>query len=222
MAQELCGCCAQAAQQPQLQIDHHSYACSAQDFFQSTLLLRVTYIMSHPAFNYHDGLRCTEHWPRLCRKSKSHHEWNVHSLVQEYDRSHARLMGLMPRYEREAKKYRILSSRIDPACIEAMSTGPVCLSISNPGEGGFDCGCADHLMSSFMEWELKFEKLESEFKFWQSKVAEIPGQIRKEQETLLDIERDERERENVRVRAEHGIGAAERPLSDSELRALIQ
>ena len=103
MAQELCGCCAQAAQQPQLQIDHHSYACSAQDFFQSTLLLRVTYIMSHPAFNYHDGLRCTEHWPRLCRKSKSHHEWNVHSLVKEYDRSHARLMGLMPRYEREAK-----------------------------------------------------------------------------------------------------------------------
>ena len=207
-------------------------ACSAQDFFQSTLLLRatitVTYIMSgHPAFNYHDGLRCTEHWPRLCRKSKSHHEWNVHSLVKEYDRSHARLMGLMPRYEREAKKYRMLSSRIDRACIEAMSTVPVCLSISNPGEGGFDCGCADHLMSSFMGWELKFEKLESEVKFLQSKVAGIPGQIRKEQETLLELDieqelRDKRERENERVRAEHGIGAAERPLSDSELRALIQ
>ena len=64
----------------------------------------------------------------------------------------------------------------------------------------------------------------SEIKFGQSKVAEIPGQIRKEQETLLDIERDERERENVRARAEHGIGAAEpeRPLSDSELSACIQ
>jgi len=136
-------------------------------------------------------------------------------------------MGLMPRYEREAKKYRMLSSRIDRACIEAMSTVPVCLSISNPGQGGFDCGCADHLMSSFMEWELKFEKLESEVKFLQSKVADIPGQIRKEQETLLELDierelRDKRERENERVRAEHGIGAAERPLSDSELRALIQ
>ena len=78
-----------------------------------------------------------------------------------------------------------------------------------------------------MEWELKFEKLESEVKFLQSKVADIPGQIRKEQETLLELDierelRDKRERENERVRAEHGIGAAERPLSDSELRALIQ